>query len=152
MKDMAFTLRLTLTSVSSAYTSLPISHSLKFTKMILMLRAHWFYWIWTWSYHHSASNSLSHRYFFPQMVPIVRTKFEFPAHYMDGLRPKKPKNNEFVESGLENWALVNQTNTGKDSDDKRMKRKKSLIWAVFIPRREQRARKFPFDSYQSPQP
>ena len=36
---------------------------------------------------------------------------------------KKPKNNEFVESGLENWVLVNQMNTGKDSDDKRMKRK-----------------------------
>ena len=46
---------------------------------------------------------------------------------MDGLRPKKPKNNEFVESGLENWALVNQMNFGKDSDDKRMKRKKVVL-------------------------
>ena len=30
---------------------------------------------------------------------------------MDGLRPK---NNEFVECGLKNWALVNQTNARKD--------------------------------------
>ena len=46
---------------------------------------------------------------------------------MDGLRPKKPKNNEFIESGSESWVLVNQMNTGKDSDDKRMKRKKVTL-------------------------
>ena len=46
---------------------------------------------------------------------------------MDGLRPNKPKNNEFVECGLGNWALVNQTNTRKDSDDKRMKRRKVML-------------------------
>ena len=46
---------------------------------------------------------------------------------MDGLKPKNPKNNEFVESGSESWALVNQMNTGKDSDDKRMKRKKVTL-------------------------
>ena len=40
---------------------------------------------------------------------------------MDGLRPKKTQNNEFVESGLENWALMNQTTTKVDLDDKRMK-------------------------------
>ena len=40
---------------------------------------------------------------------------------------KKPKNNEFVESGLENWVLVNQMNIGKDSDDKRMKRKRVVL-------------------------
>ena len=45
---------------------------------------------------------------------------------MDELKPKKPKNNEFVESGLENWVLVNQMNSGKDSDDMSMKRKKRL--------------------------
>ena len=61
------------------------------------------------------------------MAPIVKTRFEFPTHYVDGLRPKKPKNNEFVESGLENWVLVNQMNSGKDSDDKRMKRKKVVL-------------------------
>ena len=60
-------------------------------------------------------------------ICIVRTRFEFLASYVDGLRPKKPKNNEFVENGLENWALVNQTNTGNDSNDKRMKRKKGCI-------------------------
>ena len=46
---------------------------------------------------------------------------------MDGLRPKKPQNNEFVKNGLEDWALVNQMNTGKDSYDKRMKRKKVTL-------------------------
>ena len=58
---------------------------------------------------------------------IVRTRFGFPTHYVDRLRPKKPKNNEFVKSGLENWVLVNQTNTGKDSDDKRMERKRIVL-------------------------
>ena len=51
----------------------------------------------------------------------VRTRFEFLAQKMNGLRPKKPKNNEFVESVLENWALMNQITTKVDSDDKRMK-------------------------------
>ena len=46
---------------------------------------------------------------------------------MDGLRLKKPKINEFVKSGSENWALVNQTNTRNDSDDKRMKRKEVVL-------------------------
>ena len=37
----------------------------------------------------------------------VRTQFGSQAQEMDGFRPKKPnKNNEFVESGLENWALM----------------------------------------------
>ena len=58
---------------------------------------------------------------------VVRTRFEFPAYYVDGLRPKKLKNNEFVKSGLENWALVNQTNIWKDSNDKRMKRKRVIL-------------------------
>ena len=46
---------------------------------------------------------------------------------MDGLRPNKPKDNEFVKYGSENWVLVNQTNTGKNSDDKRMKRRKVTL-------------------------
>ena len=57
----------------------------------------------------------------------IKTRFKLPTHYVDGLRPKKPKNNEFVESGSENQALVNQTNTRKDSDDKRMKRKEVML-------------------------
>ena len=57
-------------------------------------------------------------------MKTVRTLFELPTHYVDGLRPK---NKEFVESGSESWALVNQTNTGKDSDDKRMKRKEVTL-------------------------
>ena len=60
-------------------------------------------------------------------MAIVRIRFELPTHYVDGLRPKKFQNNEFVESWLENWVLVNQTNTGKDSDNKRIKRKKVVL-------------------------
>ena len=33
---------------------------------------------------------------------------------------QKAQNNEFVESGLENWTLMNQTGTRVDLDDKRM--------------------------------
>ena len=38
------------------------------------------------------------------------------------LGPKSP-NNEFVENGLENWALINQTNLRMDLDVERMKNK-----------------------------
>ena len=58
------------------------------------------------------------------MTPIVRTKFELPTHYVDGLRPKKPKNNEFVESESENWALVNQTNTRKKGEEEEKKKQR----------------------------
>ena len=34
---------------------------------------------------------------------------------------QKAQNNEFVESGLKNWDLMNQITTTVDSDDKRMK-------------------------------
>ena len=54
----------------------------------------------------------------------VRTRFELPTHYVDGLRPK---NKESIESRSENWDIVNQTTTGKDLDDKRMKRKKVML-------------------------
>ena len=54
------------------------------------------------------------------MTPIVRTKFELPTYYVDGLRPK---NNEFVESESENWALVNQMNTGKKGEEEKKKNK-----------------------------
>ena len=37
------------------------------------------------------------------------------------LGPKSP-HNEFVENGLENWVLVNQTNLRMDSDVERMKK------------------------------
>ena len=37
------------------------------------------------------------------------------------LGPKSP-NNEFVEDGLENWVLFNQTNLRMDSDVERMKK------------------------------
>ena len=30
---------------------------------------------------------------------------------------QRAQNNEFVENGLENWTLVNQTNIRRDSDD-----------------------------------
>ena len=35
----------------------------------------------------------------------------------------KSLNNEFVENGLENWALVDQTNFQMDSDVERKKKK-----------------------------
>ena len=35
----------------------------------------------------------------------------------------KSSNNEFVENGLGNWVLVNQTNLRMDSDVERMKKK-----------------------------
>ena len=34
---------------------------------------------------------------------------------------QRAQNNEFVENGLENWALINQTNVKVDLDDKWMK-------------------------------
>ena len=60
-------------------------------------------------------------------MAIVRIRFELLTHYVDGLRPKKPKNNEFVKSGSKNWVLVNQKNIGKDSDDKRTKTKEVVL-------------------------
>ena len=51
----------------------------------------------------------------------VRTQFESLAKRINELRPKKTQYNEFVESGLENWVLINQTISKMDSDDKKMK-------------------------------
>ena len=31
----------------------------------------------------------------------IKTRFKLPTHYVDGLRPNKPKSNEFVEYGSE---------------------------------------------------
>ena len=56
---------------------------------------------------------------------------------MVGLRPKKPQNNELVKSGLENWVLVNKMNIGKDSDDKRIKRKKVMLKISFSAKSEE---------------
>ena len=36
-------------------------------------------------------------------------------------KAQKTQNNKFVENGLENWVLVNQTTTKVDLDDKRIK-------------------------------
>ena len=52
------------------------------------------------------------------------------------LGPKSP-NNEFVENGLENWALVNQTNLRMDSDVERMKKKRVCV-GVNRPRQDLR--------------
>ena len=51
----------------------------------------------------------------------VRTQFESLAKRINELRPKKTQYNEFVESGLENWILMNQTTSKVDFDDKKMK-------------------------------
>ena len=37
----------------------------------------------------------------------ARTRFESLVQRINELRPKKPNTNEFVESGLENWVLMN---------------------------------------------
>ena len=37
------------------------------------------------------------------------------------LGPKSPQYNEFVESELENWTLMNQTTSKVNSDDKKVK-------------------------------
>jgi len=42
------------------------------------------------------------------------------------LGPKSP-NNEFVENGLENWVLINQTNLRMDSDLERKKKKRVCV-------------------------
>ena len=52
------------------------------------------------------------------------------------LGPKSP-NNEFVENGLENWDLVNQTNLRMDSDVERMN-KKGFVLEKNRPRQDQR--------------
>ena len=48
------------------------------------------------------------------------------------LGPKSPSN-EFVENGLENWALADQTNLRMDSDVER-KKKKGVCVGVNRPR------------------
>ena len=47
------------------------------------------------------------------------------------LGPKNP-NNEFVNSGLENWTLVNQTTNEVDFDDKRMKIDKFKLKKIIL--------------------
>ena len=51
---------------------------------------------------------------------IVRTKFKFLTQKVDGLT-QKAQNNEFIESGSKNWALMNQTTDKVGLDDKKMK-------------------------------
>ena len=55
---------------------------------------------------------------------------------MDDLGPKSP-NNEFVENGLENWVLINQTNFRIDSDLERKKKKRVCV-GVNRPRQDPR--------------
>ena len=52
------------------------------------------------------------------------------------LGPKSP-NNEFVENGLENWVLINQTNLRMDSDLER-KKKKGVCVGANRPRQDPR--------------
>ena len=51
LRDMTFTLRLTLIDMGSMYTSLSVSPSLKFTEMILTLRPYGFCLVWTLTHH-----------------------------------------------------------------------------------------------------
>ena len=45
---------------------------------------------------------------------------------------QKAQNNEFVENGSENWALVNQTTSKVDLDDKKMKIDKFKLKKIII--------------------
>ena len=49
----------------------------------------------------------------------------------------KSSNNEFVENGLENWVLINQTNFQMDSDLERKKKKRVYV-GVNRPRQDPR--------------
>ena len=44
----------------------------------------------------------------------------------------KSSNNEFVENGLGNWVLVNQTNLRMDSDVERMKKKGFVLEQIVL--------------------
>ena len=72
---------------------------------------------------------LKHKLF---AINNVRTRFESLTQKMDGLRFKKVQNNEFVESKLENWVLVNQTTNKVDLDDKRMKIDKFKLKKIIL--------------------
>ena len=45
--------------------------------------------------------------------------------------PKSP-NNEFVENGLKNWVLINQSNLRMDSDVERMKKKGFVLEQILL--------------------
>ena len=45
--------------------------------------------------------------------------------------PKSP-NNEFVENGLKNWVLINQSNLRMDSDVERMKKKEFVLEQIVL--------------------
>ena len=44
----------------------------------------------------------------------------------------KSSNNEFVENGLGNWVLVNQTNLRMDSDVERIKNKGFMLKQIVL--------------------
>ena len=51
----------------------------------------------------------------------VKTRYGSPSPKDEWTKTQKAQNNEFVESGLENWALVNQTTDRVYFDHKIMK-------------------------------
>ena len=55
---------------------------------------------------------------------IVRTRFEYLNPKDGWTQAQKTQNNEFVESGLENWALTSWTTNIIDSGD----RKRKINW------------------------
>ena len=50
-------------------------------------------------------------------LSLVRTRFGYLKQKDRWTQAQKAQNNEFVENGLENWALVDQTNIRRDSND-----------------------------------
>ena len=55
------------------------------------------------------------------IIIIARTRFEYLSPKDGWTQAQKAQNNEFVESGLENWALTSWTTNIMNSGD--MKRK-----------------------------
>ena len=51
------------------------------------------------------------------VIYYCKDQIWIPSPLREWTKAQKTQNNEFVENKLENWALVNQTNIRRDSDD-----------------------------------
>ena len=51
------------------------------------------------------------------VIYYCKDQIWIPSLLREWTKAQKAQNNEFVENKLENWALVNQTNIRRDSDD-----------------------------------
>ena len=51
------------------------------------------------------------------VIYYYKDQIWIPSLLREWTKAQKTQNNEFVENKLENWALVNQTNIRRDSND-----------------------------------